>query len=149
MNIKNYTSTTPAAVSMARIEEKLVQVGATNISKSYREDKACSGITFVIYDERIGQSIPYHIKAKVQECFDILWQDVKRPRADTKTKTLDQANRTAWKIVSDWIEIQCTMIILGQAEPMQMFLPFAFDLKKNETFYEKVIYGKVPLQLGS
>lgn len=47
-----------------------------------------------------------------------------------------------------WVEIQCTMVLLGQAEPMQIFLPFVYDMKKNETFYQKVLSGKPTLLLG-
>ena len=58
-----------------------------------------------------------------------------------------QANRTAWKVLSDWTEIQCTMILLGQAKPLQMFLPFVYDVKNEETLYDKVINGKMQIQL--
>jgi hypothetical protein len=144
MNIKNYTSTIEATRSMARIEELLVEIGAVNINKKY-ENKICTGITFLLFDQQIGQTLAFHLKAQVDECFKIFWKEVKRPQADTKEKTRQQANRTAWKILSDWAEIQCTMILLGQAKPLQMFLPFVYDMKANETLYEKVVNGKMPL----
>jgi hypothetical protein len=53
MNIKNYTSTVEASRSMARIEELLVEIGADNINKKY-ENKICTGITFLYYDQRTG-----------------------------------------------------------------------------------------------
>src|SRR4051812_19614331 len=118
MNLKNYTSGVSPQISMANIEAKLIEIGASNISKKY-EDKICRGITFLIYDETLLQTIPFNIKAEVDECFKIFWKDVKRPKADTKERILDQANRTAWKILSDWTEIQCSMILLGQAKPLQ------------------------------
>jgi hypothetical protein len=36
LNLKNYTSTVPAETSMARLEQKLVLAGATDISKSMK-----------------------------------------------------------------------------------------------------------------
>jgi hypothetical protein len=147
MNIKNYTSTVDASRSMAKIEELLVEIGATNINKQYT-NKICTGITFLLFDQPLQQTIPFHLKAQVEECFAILWKDVKRPRPDTRTTLQHQANKTAWKILSDWTEIQCSMILLGQAKPLQMFLPFMYDMKTNETLFDKVSAGKVKFLPG-
>ena len=147
MNIKNYTSTIDASRSMAKIEELLVEIGATNINKQYAE-KVCTGITFLLFDQQLQKTLPFHLKAQVQECFVILWKDVKRPRSDTRAILQQQANKTAWKILSDWTEIQCSMILLGQAKPLQMFLPFMYDMKTSETLFDKVSTGKLNLLPG-
>ena len=73
MNIKNYTSTIEASRSMAKIEELLVEIGATNINKQYA-DKICTGITFLLFDQQLQQTIPFHLKAQFEECFTILWK---------------------------------------------------------------------------
>jgi hypothetical protein len=144
MNIKNYTSTIDASKSMAYIEELLVDIGATNINKQY-VNKICTGITFLLYDAQLLKTIPYHFKAQVEECFTILWKEVKRPHPNTKELVRQQASKTAWKILSDWTELQCSMILLGQAKPLQMFLPFMYDPATNETLFDKVTNGKVKL----
>jgi len=144
MNIKNYTSTVEASRSMAKIEELLVEIGATNINKQY-EHKVCTGITFLLYDQQLQQTLAFHLKAQVEECFQVLWKDVKRPQANTKATPQQQASKTAWKILSDWTEIQCSMILLGQAKPLQMFLPFVYDMKSNQTLYDKFNSGKLNL----
>lgn len=144
MNIKNYTSTVEASRSMAKIEELLVEIGATNINKQY-ENKLCTGITFLLYDQQLQQTLAFHLKAQVEECFQVLWKDVKRPQSNTKATLQQQASKTAWKILSDWTEIQCSMILLGQAKPLQMFLPFVYDTKAGETFFEKVVSGRILL----
>jgi hypothetical protein len=147
MNIKNYTSSVDASRSMAIIEELLVEIGATNINKQYA-DKVCTGITFLLFDQQLQQTLPFHLKAQVEECFTILWKDVKRPRPDTRDILKKQASKTAWKILSDWAEIQCSMILLGQAKPLQMFLPFMYDMKSDETLFDKVSTGKINLLPG-
>lgn len=144
MNIKNYTSTVEASRSMARIEELLVEIGAANINKQYT-DKVCCGITFLLFDEQLQQTMAFHLKAQVEECFTVLWNEVKRPQANTRSVLQQQAVRTAWKILSDWTEIQCSMILLKQAKPLQMFLPFIYDMKAQETLFDKVASGKVKL----
>ncbi len=148
MNIKNYKSTVEASRSMTKIEELLVEIGATNINKQYA-DKVCTGITFLLYDQQLQQTLAFHLKAQVEECFQVLWKDVKRPQANTKATLQHQANKTAWKILSDWTEIQCSMILLGQAKPLQMFLPFVYDVKSNETFFDKINSGKAQLLTNS
>lgn len=78
MNIKNYTLSVEATRSMVKIEELLVEIGASNINKQYAE-KICVGIPFLLYDPHLQQTLPYHLKAQVEVCFNILWHDVKRP----------------------------------------------------------------------
>ena len=147
MNIKNYTSAIEANLSMARIEELLVEIGATNVNKQY-VDKVCTGITFLLFDSQLQQALAFHLKAQVAECFTILWREVKWSQSNTKAALQQQANKTAWKILSDWTEIQCSMILLGQAKSLQMFLPFLYDMKSKETFFGKVINGKLNLLQG-
>lgn len=146
MNVKNYTSEVPASRSMARIEEVLVEIGASNITKTY-VDKECTGLTFLYTDPGMAQTLAFHLKAQTEECYKILAAKVKRPRRGTEQTLRSQANRTAWKILSDWTEIQCSMILLGQAAPLQMFLPFVYDVAKRETLYDKIQSGKIQLQL--
>ncbi len=142
MNIKNYTSEVDASKSMANIEKVLVEIGASNINKNYT-DKICTGITFLFFDMNMKQILAFHLKAQVEECFNILWKEKIRKTPDQKQACMIQANRTAWKILSDWAEIQCSMILLGQATTLQMFLPFVYDTKNNETLYDKIAAGKM------
>ncbi len=77
--------------------------------------KLLHGITFLLFDSQLQQTLAFHLKAQVEECFTVLWKDVKRPQTNTRAMLQQQANKTAWKILSDWTEIQCSMILLGQA----------------------------------
>lgn len=145
MNIKNYTSTVPASTSISRIQKVLVELGATDISMKYDPTtKILIAISFRIV---ITGQMPmfFQLPAKVGPCFDVLWKEVKRPQPDTKRKTFEQAERTAWKIVSDWVEIQAAMIMLEQAEPLQIFLPYVYDPSKDITFYDQLKENKFKL----
>lgn len=79
---------------MAKIEEILVEIVATNINKQYAE-KICIGITILLFDPQHQQTLPFHLKAQVEECFTILWKDVKRPRPDTRAALQKQAAKTS------------------------------------------------------
>lgn len=135
MNLKNYTSQTKSEISIARIEKHLVQIGARNINKEY-EDQILRSIKFLL--DIKGNTIVFSLPARVEVVFDVFWKEVKRPRPDTKQKIQVQAEMTAWKIIADWTEIQCSMIYLEQAEPLQVFLPYAMIGETGQTFYEKI-----------
>lgn len=134
-NLKNYTSETPATTSMGKIERCLVEAGATDISKKYKEG-ICESIVFRMMVNNIP--VFFQLPARVEACFNVLWAEVKRPLADTKGRIRAQAERTAWKIVCDWVEVQLSMIRLEQAEPMQVFLPYVYDPAHEQTFYERL-----------
>ncbi len=138
MNLKNYTSTVPASTSMARIQRSLVEAGATDISMRFDpETKICTAITFRMV---LTGQVPmfFQLPAKIDPCFKVLYAEVKRPQPDTKKRIREQAERTAWKIVSDWVDIQLSMILLEQAEPLQLFLPYVYNPEKEVTFYEQL-----------
>lgn len=135
MNLKNYTSEVSAYASISMIEKCLVTAGATNISKQY-DDGICTAVTFRMM---IGtRPLFFQLPAKASACFDVMWKEVKKPHKDTKRRIMEQSERTAWKIVRDWVEVQLAMIQLEQAEPLQVFLPYVYDPAKNETFYDKL-----------
>jgi hypothetical protein len=131
--IKNYTSETPAAVSMAKIEKALVEAGATDIAKKY-EGSICVAISFRIVID--GMHMFFKLPARVSACFDVLWGEVKNKNRADRSRYQAQAERTAWKIVCDWTECQLSMIKLQQAETIQVFLPYVYDPVKDKTFFE-------------
>lgn len=126
--IKNYTSTIPAERSIMIIEQKLAAAGAEGIMKLYDHKKP----TAVIF-KVMGHA--FRLPANVEACEKALWKDyvssTKRPRDDAKARIREQAERTAWKIVSDWIILQISMIELQQLEPMEAFFQFAWDGKQT------------------
>lgn len=138
MNLKNYTSEVPATTSMGKIETALVQAGATDISKNYK-DGVCVAVRF----RMVVNNMPlfFELPARVDNCYRVLYAEIKRPRPDTKEKVRKQAERTAWKIISDWVLVQISMIMLEQAEPLQVFLPYAWNPVTEETYYTKLKAG--------
>lgn len=139
--IKNYTSTVPATRSVAYIEHRLVKFGARNIVKSYDSNGTLSGLCFVIEPHGTGQ-LTFSVPARTKEVERRLYSEVRRPRPETKKKISEQAERTSWKLLSDWVEIQLSLVELGQVEFMEVFLPYAVTGMSEsgvpQTFYEKI-----------
>ena len=134
MNIKNYTSSVPVINSISKIEFRLAQAGATHIAKSYEKEKPV-GMIFQIPVN--GIPLTFKLPAKIGKVTDFLIkQRSKPPKPDTK-KTIElQAERTAWKILADWIDIQVSIIQLDQAEPAEVFLPYSYNPASDQTLFE-------------
>jgi hypothetical protein len=141
MNIKNYTSGVASETSIARIESKLAAVGASGIMKLYGPDKRVSAIIFQMPNGSRNHAI--RVPANVENCYQALWKDyclrVSRPRDDTKSTIRDQAERTAWKLVQDWIDVQVSMIVMKQADALEVFLPYVWD--GRQTYFESMKGG--------
>jgi len=137
MNLKNYTSETPIDRSMAKIEKYLVAAGARNIMKDYDIEGNCSAVSFAI--PLNGNNIAFKLPARVDSIYRHLYAQYKRPTNKSREVCLAQSGRTAWKIISDWVEIQVTMIQLDQADLMQVFLPYVHN--GTQSFYESLKEG--------
>lgn len=120
-------------------------MGATNINKQY-EGGSLASISFLI--DVSGNTIAFRLPAKVGAVQKVLWAEVKRPRPETEKRINDQAERTAWKIVAEWVEIQFSMIKLEQAEFAEVFLPYAYDYAKDQTFYQRLKESNFKLLSG-
>jgi len=137
MTLKNYTSTISVSRSISYIEEQLAKHGARQILKLYDEAGKVSGICFIML---LGErEVPYKLPARLAECEKILRANLsKRARPETVKKLAEQAERTAWKIISDWIEAQMALIELSQVEMMKVFLPYLYDHQKQQTYFEAI-----------
>lgn len=148
MFLKNYTSNVPVSQTIFRIEQVLIRCGVSGIMKEYAPAPpgVISAITFQV--ETATGKITIRLPADKEKALDALWldyagadisQDGKNIRWGSQKKKCkadfaDQAERTAWKIVQDWIEVQMSMIQMKQADTIQVFLPYVYD--GNKTFYQ-------------
>lgn len=130
--IKNYTSGVPIDRTVSRIESALVSGGASNIQKDYK-DGVLVAICFTVVYPDSGRRVAVRLPANVESVYDAMREAIRRPRRGTIEKVKEQAGRTAWKLMQDWIEVQMSLIKMRQAEFLQVFLPYVWDGKN--TFY--------------
>lgn len=144
-NLKNYTSSTPANITISYIESYLAGAGVTGISKQYHPiTKQPEAIFFHI---EMGQS-RYTIKlpAQIDAVQDYLWHEYvrthssKRKLQKCREDFADQASKTAWKIQQDWVQIQISLIKLKQADFLQVFMGYLWDGKQS--YYQAVESSK-------
>jgi hypothetical protein len=136
MNIRNYTSSVSADQSVRNIERKLVQHGATRIMKEYDGVGNVSAISFQKIHN--GQPLSFQLPAKIDSVYKLFLANKKGRVTDVQKKTLhQQAKRTAWKNINDWVDIQMTLIALEQVEFTEVFLSYVL-VANNETVYQRM-----------
>lgn len=147
--LKNYTSEVSVSKTISRIEDVLIRCGVSGITKEYIGTTGKIGaITFHIQPDPDLPTMTVRLPVEVERARDALWVNYadgeelnekgdallspykKKRRADFQ----EQAERTAWKIIQDWVEVQMSMIQMKQADYREVFLPYVWDGKR--TYYQ-------------
>lgn len=148
--LKNYTSGVPVSQTIARIESVLIRCGVKGITKEYLPNGTVEAIHFHI-EMPTSRVATIRMPAKVEEAQEALWlnyvgTDRLSPdghkmewnsyKKKSRSDFAEQAARTAWKIVQDWIEVQMSMIQMKQADTLEVFMPFLWDGNRHQTYYQ-------------
>lgn len=136
MAIKNYTSVVAVHTSLGEIQGALAKHGARQIMVEYDEKGTPSGVAFAIETPagRRGFLLPANVDGVVAV---FKRQGVKANR--------DQAERTGWKNLRDWVLAQCAIIESGMVEMDEVFLPYMSN-GQGQTLYQ--LYQSGILALG-
>jgi hypothetical protein len=96
INLKNYTSSVPAGQSISKLENKLVEAGASDISKSYK-DGVCIAIRFRLeIQNKTGLKMPmfFELPARVENAYNVfLSQRTYTPNDKAKKEMRQQAEK--------------------------------------------------------
>ena len=138
--IRNYTSNVPASRSVQYITEKLAARGASKVQQLFDNNKRIYGIMFEL-DVMPDRPMTFRLPAKIDGAYEILKNRLRRPTTAAKQKCREQAERTAWRLISDWVDVQLSMIELDQAQMAEIFMPYIYNHHTGETLYEHVERG--------
>ena len=146
--LKNYTSNVPVSRTISRIEEVLARCGASHIAKEYGDGGVVVALQFMIASA--GKNIVIKLPANPEKVFQALKAQVSKPRNGTMQRIREQSAKTAWKLQQDWVEVQLSMIEMGQAEMLQVFLPYVFNGRQTyyEVLSERGFKGLLPEKAG-
>jgi hypothetical protein len=138
--LKNYTSGIAVERSIAYIEMKLAANSAHQVLKEYDKAGQISSICFALMID--GEELYYKLPAQIEQCKIVLEADLSpKAREETRKRVLEQASRTAWKIISDWVEVQFAMIKLRQTKFEQVMMPYLYNPATKKTLFE-IFEGK-------
>ena len=140
MPLKNYSTKIPSERTIAEIEKILATHGVTDIWKKYNGAGQVTAVNFVV-DTEFGK-MPFRLPMKP----DAVQQILKDQKNSGKLKkipwrmieNMDHAHSIGWRIIKDWIAAQMALIEIEMVTIEQVFLPYAYDLVKEETLYDKL-----------
>lgn len=149
--LKNYTSNVPVSQTIYRIEQVLIKCGVSGIMKEYGSKNG--GVVAVTFKIQTGDepSMTVRLPVDVDQAHAALWLNYvdgdklspdgnslhwNTKKRKTKADFKDQADRTAWKIIQDWVEVQMSMIQMKQADFREVFLPYVWD--GRQTVYQRI-----------
>lgn len=139
MSILNYTTTVPAHSSVAQIIGLLSRKGAQSITQEFYPDGRVRAVSFVMLVGMVP--VRFVLPANTSGVAGVMLKDepYNHRRIGTRdqyeAKIREQAERVAWRILKDWIEAQMALIESGQAEPAQIFMPYATD-RTGQTMFQ-------------
>ncbi|MEO7264580.1 MAG: hypothetical protein ABIW38_06680 [Ferruginibacter sp.] len=73
---------------------------------------------------------------QVEPYFLLLWNEKKR-KPETADRLYTEAANSTWNVLAEWTAMQYEMMIMRQAYPLQLFLPFLIDRQSAELFIGK------------
>lgn len=135
MAIKNYSTKVSTFQTLGEIQGKLAEHGARKVMIDYDDSGAASGITFGL--EIQGVMTAFQLKANIEGVLLVFKKQ--QIKADK-----NQAARTAWRNVKDWIMAQMAFIECGNATMDEIFLPYLVG-GNNKTLYECFRNGQLAL----
>lgn len=136
-NLKNYTTSISIEKTIGEIESILAKHGVTTIYKVYDEKGIISGLAFKIFtnDQELGFKLPMD----AQKILIVFKNAVRQGKLQRKyADNLDQARRTGWRIIKDWVDSQMALQEINLAKLEEIFLPYLYDQKNDETLFQKL-----------
>ena len=132
MPILNYTTTVDAYKTASEIEYMLMRHNVKSIMKDYDGERIVS-MSFLI--DTGSRKVPVKMPVRTDECQRVLKKEKQSsPRKQIKD-TIDQAERVAWRILKDWVEVQMALLDIKMVTAEEIFLPYIVD-QSGRTIYE-------------
>src|SRR5688572_1029073 len=127
--MKNYTSTVAPEKSIMQIEQLLIKAGAKSIAKEYSADGKVAASSCAIKNPETDLPVGIRMPSDCEAAYIVLKAMRKQTWLSESQKQAirQQAERSAWRLLLDWVAVQLSMIELRQAELLQVFLPYIWN----------------------
>ena len=134
MPLKNYTTGISIEKTIMEIEKILAKFGAEHIHKIYNKEIPI-GLAFevVINEKPMGFKLPM----KEEKIIEVFKKEVHNRNLPKRYwNDIEQARRTGWRIIKDWIDSQIALMEIELVKIHEVFLPYMYDNKTGKTLFE-------------
>lgn len=128
----NYTTTITAAKTVTEIQTMLGAAGASAVGVQYRERQP-SGVSFTLPGPHGNRSFALPVNASGMH--RALLEQWRAGHIRRSYATEDQAERTAWRVLKDWLAAQLALVEAQMATLDQVMLPY-LHVDGETTLYE-------------
>lgn len=129
MPILNYTTEVPPEKTIGMIQGLLLRKGVTSISTDLKDGK----VTAIMFSaDFAGQRVNFRLPCNIAGVRQALDSD---RTIENRYKGQGQAERVAWRIVKDWVEVQLAFVEANQAQLAEVFLPYVVD-RSGKTMFQ-------------
>ncbi len=118
----NYTTVIEPQKSAGECVAMLAAHGVTALGQTFDGKGTPTGLTFQI--ETPWGMRQYSLPVNVKGTNAALARAYSRRDIPQRYANLDQAQRVAWRVMKDWLEVQLALIQAGVAELNQVMLPY-------------------------
>ena len=125
MTVLNYTTTISAEKTIGEMQRLLAQHGAARVALDYENGHAV-GLTFELATPH-GQrtfSLPVDVDAMSRLLVERSNAGKLRSGSKAQHHSREQAERTAWRVMKDWLSAQLTLVSTRMASLDQVMLPY-------------------------
>ena len=134
--IKNYSASASMGSIFESIQSALATHHAKRIQMDYDDTGRAIGIQFVL--EIHGHLWTFRLPARIEHVARLVKEAVRSTGSGISEQRLaDQAYRTAWANIRDWVEAQMALIDSGMVKTEEVFLPYLLlDQATNTTLFD-------------
>ena len=130
MAILNYTTKIDAWKTVSEIQQIIARHGATHFSIT---NEGTWPIALVFSIDYMGQPLNFSLPCNYSGVLASLQRN-KKIASGFKNK--EQALRTGWRIVKDWVEAQLAMVEAQVATMQEVFMPYLVIPATGQTLYK-------------
>ena len=111
--------------------------GADEISIVYDDDRQPAGLKWTVQSPRLGR-VAFALPCNIDAVFVKLTEQ--RVMVTSPESRRQQAIRTSWRILKDWVEAQMALLETGMVTMDEIFLPYM--VSGGQTFYQALVAGE-------
>jgi len=131
----NFSTSIDAEKTAYEIESLLGKSGATDIHKEYKEGNVMALMFGIMLPN--GRYLGFRMPINVENTLLVFKEQARKGKMPNNKVNIDQARRTAWRILKDWVEVQLAFVESKQVEMERAFFAYILD-NQGQTLFDIV-----------